>query len=512
MPYYSVLFREPSAADAAWAYPAAEPENFVDLNLDQAIRHAIAPREQYDLAPFFHTPLQTPDDIAYRHEVFRDMETPSLVHDLERFAEAMRRMRTHAEQTAKLRHPLQKQRWFAETAEIYCKACLELLRALMSATLRSRALVGFRDCLDQYLASPRFVSLYGTAQEVLRSLDAITYNMHIDGLTFTVTNFCDEADYSEIIASTFEKFRQGEVKTHGAEFRDYLDMNHIETKVLEFVAELNPAVFERLAEFNVQFEDFQDKAVTRFDREIQFYLAYRDLITRFKAIEREFCYPDISTEKTVRCVNGFDLALGWALLMNDERVVCNDVSLENGERVVVVTGPNQGGKTTFARMFGQLHYLALLGCPVPASSATLYLCDRIFTHFERQEDISNLSGKLQDDLVRIRRILDEATPSSIVIMNEIFTSTTLADAMFLSQHVLERAMALDLIGVWVTFIDEIASEHPRVVSMISTVDPHQPTRRTFKVVRGPAEGMAHALSLAAKYGLTYDRIRERIAS
>lgn len=512
MPYYSVLFQEQAADDAISASPPVQPDFFVDLNLDQLVAHVIAGREEYDLKPYFHAPLRSLDDIAYRHETFRDLESVSLSQALETFTGSMRRMRAYAKQMAKLYYPLQKRRWFAETADLYCGAVLEFLAALKSADLRSRALIGFRSYLDGYIGSSDFMRLHAATQEVLRSLDAIAYTVHIEGPTFTVRNFQDELDYGEVIASVFEKFRQGEVKNYRTEFPNHADMNHIEAKVLEFVAELNPVAFERLAQFESNFKDFEDRTVARFDREIQFYLAYRALMVRFEAIERRFCYPDMSVDKTMHCTDGFDLALGLVLLNMGRRVVCNDARLDPGERMIVVTGPNQGGKTTFARMFGQLHYLAALGCPVPAASARLYLFDKIFTHFERQENIDNLSGKLQDDLLRIKRILDEATPSSIVIMNEIFTSTTLADALFLSRRIMKMAMELDLIGVWVTFIDEVASEDSRVASMVSTVDPDRLDLRTFRVVRGPAQGTAYAQSLAAKYGLTFEKIRERIAS
>ncbi|MFD2031469.1 hypothetical protein ACFSKM_16375 [Ancylobacter dichloromethanicus] len=102
------------------------------------------------------------------------------------------------------------------------------------------------------------------------------------------------------------------------------------------------------------------------------------------------------------------------------------------------------------------------------------------------------------------------TPDSVIVLNEIFNSTSLDDQVFLSTRVLQQFLAADAIGVCVTFIDGLSTLSEKTVSMVSTVDPDDPARRTFEIVRKPADGLAYALSLAQKRGVTYEQLRKRV--
>jgi DNA mismatch repair ATPase MutS len=122
-----------------------------------------------------------------------------------------------------------------------------------------------------------------------------------------------------------------------------------------------------------------------------------------------------------------------------------------------------------------------------------------------------MTGKLEDDLIRVGTILREATGSSVIVLNETFASTTLHDARFLGTKVLTKVMQLGALGVYVTFVDELATLGEQVVSMMSTIVPDKPAERTYKVVRKPADGLAYALALAEKHGLTYPQLTERLS-
>ena len=202
----------------------------------------------------------------------------------------------------------------------------------------------------------------------------------------------------------------------------------------------------------------------------------------------------MTSSKEIRSHEGFDLALAIKLVREEKPIITNDFYLEEEERIFVVTGPNQGGKTTFARAFGQLHFLASLGFPVPGQTARLFLFDSIFSHFEQEENIANLRSKLEDDLVRIHSILTRSTSRSIIIITEMFTSTTVQDALFLGRKVLEQAIRLDLLCIYVTFLDELSTLE-KTVSVVSTV-----VFSTTQANGDAGPGTGHSVSLHGARG------------
>jgi len=509
--FHSILFGTP--ADRVGDDALGAPEFFADLNCDQIVDAITAGKDDYNLKPFFHACLTRVEAIQYRHEVMQDLERPPLYQCITSFASKMKKVREHLLQTQKMYHTEQKQAWFLDGVEIYCEAIESFVSELADSTLHSRGFLAFRDFLNDYSRSARFTALFSQTKKLKADLASVEYCVIIKSGGFTVRKYEAEADYSDEVEYTFEKFQQGAVKDYRVKFSASVEMNHIEAKILEFIAKLYPEVFGVMADFYTKNENFIHRTIAIFDREVQFYITYLEYTTALKRAGLRFCYPQVSnTNHEVYDYDGFDIALAHKLVKENSSVVCNDFYLKGRERILVVSGPNQGGKTTFARTFGQLHYLASIGCPVPGRESQLFLFDRLFTHFEKEEKVENLRGKLEDDLLRIHDILSRATLHSIIILNEIFTSTTIQDETYLSGRVMEKIMELGLLCVWVTFVDELASVGPPVVSMVSTVVPENPELRTFKILRRPADGLAYAMAIAQKYGLTYDFIRRRIES
>lgn len=511
MEFGSILFQEIDK-DLNIDNPAL-PDFFVDLSLDKIVAAVTAGKEEYRLVPFFRIPLADIGTIRYRNQVMLDLDTGPLIEHVRDFAQCMRDMRERLQKVEKLYYKYQKQWWFLDAVQTYCEGVVAFTRNVADTDSRSEGFAALRDYLSAYVQDPGFKSLLEQTAGLKRDLSSISYCLHIQGSTVDVRMYRSEPDYSAQVERTFEKFKLGAVKDYRVKFSDWPDMNHVEARVLDLVAEQKPEIFARLDAYCEKNKGYLDAVIARFDREVQFYVAYLEYIARLRQAGLKFCYAEMSdTDKGIHDAEGFDMALAYKLVQDRKPVVCNDFRLDGNERIFIVSGPNNGGKTTFARTFGQLHYLAALGCLVAGSRAKLFHCDGLFTHFEREENIKNLRGKLQDDLVRIHDILGKATSRSIVIMNEIFTSTTSQDALALSKSVLEKLIEQDILSVCVTFLDELGALSEKIVSISSTIVPENPAQRTYKVIRKEPDGLAYAISIAEKYRLTYALLKERLQS
>lgn len=488
------------------------PDCLADLHLDQIVAAVTAGYGDSDLEEIFYSPLHDLSTVQYRQQVFGDLENEDIRTPVAQFVDGMRAVRGRLQMARNVWHRLQQQGWLITAVENYCHAVVLLRDAFAWIGPQSAGLRNFGNHITHYADGDAFTTLVAEVQTMRHQLRTVRYVVHIEGLHVHVEKFSGQTDYSHTVAETFGRFATEVGSDYRVPFPDFGDMNHVEEQILECVAKLHPEVFARLDDFCGRHQQFIEPALARFAHEVQFYLAYLAFARRLRPAGLTLSYPEVTDEPGAIAVDdAFDLALALSSVQDQRCPVTNDFHLSDPERILVVTGPNQGGKTTLARTIGQCVYLASVGCPIPARDARLSLPDEIFTHFERQEDLSTLHGKLDNELARIHDILSRASAASVIIMNESFSSTTVDDALLIGAAVLRRIIELGCVAVYVSFLDELSRLDAACVSMVGEVADNDPTQRTFKFTRRPADGLAYAAALADKYGLSHEKLRGRIS-
>lgn len=511
--FYSILF--PTREQHGKPRQIIAPTCFKDLNLDQIFAPILKAKKDFELASFFYTALHDPEVIQYRQDVMHELENDELralfiessktLHDLGRYMISIRSSLTSNDSYEN--NYLVRGRML-DYADKYCLTISTLADELAKLSLHSEGLHSLAEYLSAYCTSEGYIGLRAHIDHLRNEFATVEYCMLIKSGAIRVRKYEGQYDHSQQILTTFEKFRQGDVKDYRQKLPEEPYAAHVEIAVLEMAAKIYKGIFADLKGFCSNHLHFDDETILRFSREIQFYLSWFDYIQPLRVAGLPFNYPKLcDTAVHLYNVDGFDLALAY---ITQKQTVTNDFMLQAPESTIVVTGPNQGGKTTFARAFGQIHYLASLGLCVPGREAALYLCDDIFTHFGRKEDLYTLNGRLQDDLVRLHELLSKATSRSVIIVNEIFSSTTLSDALSLGRHMMDAILALDVPTVVVTFLDELATYGPKTISMMSTVKKDDPSERTYKIVRKPPDGLAYAVCIAGKHDLTYEQLSRRL--
>jgi len=198
-------------------------------------------------------------------------------------------------------------------------------------------------------------------------------------------------------------------------------------------------------------------------------LAQIDVLSAFAevAVRHGYTCPRLTTDDSITVVNGRHPVVERAL--TDERFVPNDTYLSNKDaQIIIITGPNMSGKSTYLRQVALIVLLAQIGSFVPADSATIGLVDRIFTRVGLQDDLVTGQSTFMIEMVETANILNNATSKSLIILDEIGRGTSTYDGLSIAQAVAEyihnhpRLGAKTLFATHYHELVELANFLPRV--------------------------------------------------
>jgi hypothetical protein len=226
--------------------------------------------------------------------------------------------------------------------------------------------------------------------------------------------------------------------------------------------------------------------LTLLRQELGFYVGCLALHDRLRATGAPVCFPEPSTDTRPVLVAGelYDAGLG---LRTGERVVGNDVTAD-GVPLVMVTGANQGGKSTFLRSVGLAQLMLQAGMFVPARSFRATVAARLFTHVERNEDTTMRSGRLDAELREMRAIDDQLAPGDLLLCNESFSSTNEREGSLLAHGIVRALIESGVRVVYVTHLFDLARslhEDDATDTCFLRAERRDDGTRTFKLLAGP---------------------------
>lgn len=180
-------------------------------------------------------------------------------------------------------------------------------------------------------------------------------------------------------------------------------------------------------------------------------LAELDVYQSFAEVAavNHYCCPTMRTDGTIRIINGRHPVVERTLQGD---FVPNDVLLDNADsRLLIITGPNMAGKSTYMRQVALITLMAHLGSFVPASEAEISLVDRIFTRVGASDDLSAGQSTFMVEMSEMANILNNATENSLLILDEIGRGTSTFDGLSIAWAVLEHICDKTLCGAKALF-------------------------------------------------------------
>lgn len=434
-------------------------------------------------------------------------------------------------------------------------------------------LEAFAEKFRKYIEQEEYQIFYRDTKNLSDEFEAMTFRVEFANHRMRVVPADGEKteDYFDKLRALFPENKEEGCIVRGQlenPFRAKKEVGELEFFVMTVCQKKYPESFSRLRKYEQNYFVMQKRELTVqmrekgmseqvrvpkffaewiliFEQQLQVYLAMELFMRRIKKTGYPLTYAVFPKEEEGEVITvkdntygsemelreAYDLAL--LLKQREKPVICNDAYYTKNERFLVVTGPNQGGKTTFARSLGQIVYFAKMGFPAPCALVSMPYFSELLTHFSVEESLETGRGKLKEELTRLAPMMCEGYRKSFVILNELFTTAATYDAYIMGRRVMSYFIKHNCFGVYVTHIQELAEEKDEgkewedgiyekkgraeegmkggVVSMAACVDEQDSHIRTYQITRRAPEGVGYAYALVEKYHLTYPELKERLA-
>ncbi len=474
-----------------------------DLNIDQIIDQIAPDRRDQVKSLYFYFPADRECE-DYRRNVYADICRDGVYAVFSRFVTQMKDWRSALVQKETVEIDFQKYVWHIRETGYYCDALEELYAALMPLSLQSDGMRSFKAYLGEYLESDSYADMQKSMSSLRREMSGLKLSLTYDKDRIIVSEDSPAADYDAFLDTCFP----GSGQPLKSPFAASSDLNELEEEILTIYTKKHSAFFRAAAAFYKAHKDYARDKLLQFRSEIQFYLAFYRFESKMRHNGFTFTAPATSDSEELQAAGLYDLALACANLPVHKEVVSNDMVYHEGERFFVLTGPNQGGKTTFARSLGQLVYFTKMGLNVPAASANVPYFNGILTHFSVEESVETGRGKLMEELTRLKPMMNERHTNAFVVINELFTTAANYDACIMGKRVLEHFIKQGCRGIYVTHLKELSDAHPQIVSLKAALN--EEMVQNYKIIRNAAESIAYAANQVNKYHLTYEQLKLRL--
>ncbi len=430
-------------------------------------------------------PLQTPEEILYRQEVLRDLRHQDvLLTDLYAIAERQSKaLRLYKEEMKSNRAKSTKRTsGLFETLNYLRQGQEELLRLreLLTQKQDSWQSEGVKNLLQRLKELP-LTSIYERLKEAASLITGYEagYTFQFGGglkMEQAVLNYLrPSADVKKSgLESFYLKFVKKNAILIGTDIALKEDITHLTEETLQQIITVFQPYLQKMMRF---FEHYCE--------EIAFYMGAVRFMKRMEPLYITLKMPTPHPQGTTDTSFEYLYELSMAVYAQ-RKPVGNSITLEDN-RMTLITGANQGGKSTFLRSYGIAQVLMQCGMPVPASKFSAPIYSQIFTHFTRSEDEQLSNGRLSEELQRMSNMVEKAVPNSLFLLNESFASTTEKEGSKIAEGILNAFYEKNITTMMVTHLYQLAKkkyDEALKGSHFLVAERTENGTRTFKMLKG----------------------------